>query len=107
MQAIKRRRLGAEAWRGLLAQFVVSGLTVSAFCEREAVSAASFYRWRSQLGTASEEAQRLSVVPMVKRGEAEIGFVDLGALSAADALPSGFELRLDLGGGLMLQLRRG
>ena len=106
MRAIKRRRrLGSEAWRGLLAQFVVSGLTVTAFCEREAVSAASFYRWRSQLGVGSEEATGVSAVPAVVRNKSR--FVDLGALSAADALPSGFELRLDLGGGLMLQLRRG
>lgn len=109
MEAIKRRRrLGTQGWRDLLAQFVVSRLTVSAFCERERVSAASFYRWRSLVGVGSEEARSDSAAPAapaVVRDKRE--FVDLGALSAADVLPSGFELRLDMGGGLLLQLRRG
>jgi len=108
MEGIKRRRrLGVEGWRGLLAQFVVSGLTVSAFCAREAVSAASFYRWRSQFGAESEVAQRLPVVPVVKRGDAKTAFVDLGALGRSDGLSSRFELRLELGGGLVLSLVRG
>jgi hypothetical protein len=34
-------------------------------------------------------------------------FVDIGRLHTADAIPAAFELRLDLGGGLTLQLRRG
>jgi putative transposase len=107
MQAIKRRRLGTDGWQGLLAQFVNSGLTVSAFCAREGVSTASFYRWRSQFGAESEVAQRLSAAPVVKRGDAKTAFVDLGALSRSDALSSRFELRLDLGGGLLLSLVRG
>jgi putative transposase len=107
MQAIKRRRLGTDGWRGLLAQFVNSGLTVSSFCAREGVSAASFYRWRSQLGVESEVVQRLPSAPVVKRGDAQTAFVDLGALGGSEALSSRFELRLELGGGLLLSLVRG
>ncbi len=103
----RRRRLGEAGWRSLLARYSGSGLAVSTFCAREAVSAANFYRWRSQLGVEREDAKRLPVASVVKHDVAKTAFVDLGALSAADALPSGFELRLDLGGGLMLQLRRG
>jgi len=33
-------------WRTLLSRFSDSGLSVSVFCRREAVSTASFYRWR-------------------------------------------------------------
>lgn len=105
MQAIKRRRLGADGWRGLLAQFVNSGLTVSAFCAREAVSAASFYRWRSLLGVPVVGAERVSLSRTASSLKAD--FVELGALGTTDRLSSRFELRLDLGGGLMLQLRRG
>lgn len=104
MQLMKRRRLGAEAWRMLLGRFGASGLTVSAFCAREGVSAASFYRWRSQLGPESEVAQRLPSAPVVKRGAAKTAFVDLGALGRSGALSSRFELRLELGGGLVLSL---
>ena len=107
MQAIKRRRrLGAEAWRGLLARFVVSGLTVTAFCEREAVSAASFYRWRMQLGGQPLATAR-SALPTAVVSRAQTAFVDLGALTQASASSSCFELRLDLGGGLLLSLVRG
>ena len=33
-------------WRALLWRFSASGLGVAVFCDREAVSTASFYRWR-------------------------------------------------------------
>jgi len=42
----KRKRLGEAAWRELLARFAASGLSAAAFCRREAISAASFYRKR-------------------------------------------------------------
>jgi hypothetical protein len=46
MEQIKRRRLGADAWRAILERFSRSDLTVLAFCQQEAVSVASFYLWR-------------------------------------------------------------
>lgn len=61
MQAIKRQRLGVQAWRALLVQFAGSGLTVAAFCRRESIGTASFYRWRSQLGASSADATQLPV----------------------------------------------
>lgn len=48
MQTIRRRRLGAQAWRELLSRFGDSRLTTTAFCRREAVSTAIFYRWRTR-----------------------------------------------------------
>lgn len=105
MQEAKRRRLGRKAWRALLAQFADSGLTVAAFCRREAVGTASFYRWRSQLEPASAVAARSPVAPASPGTTAD--FVDLGPLLTTGSAPARFELRLDLGGGLVLQLRRG
>ena len=103
MQKIKRRRWGAQAWRAMLARFADGGLSVRAFCERESVSTASFYRWRSQLGKVAkaDAAERQLAVPRV-----QAGFVDLGPLIAPPSAPARFELRLDLGGGLLLQLLR-
>lgn len=103
MQGIKRRRLGPKAWRSMLARFADSGLTVAAFCRCEAVSAASFYRWRSQLG-ASADVVPLPVAQASPGAPAE--FVDLGPLVTTVSAPARFDLRLDLGGGLILQLRR-
>ena len=102
MQGIRRQRRSARAWRALLAQFAGSGLTVAAFCRREAVGTASFYRWRSQLGPTSVDAAQLPVASP----DATADFVDLGPLLTTASAPARFELRLDLGGGLVLQLRR-
>ena len=104
MQAIKRRRLGRDGWRDLLAQFEDSGLTVSAFCSRVGVSTASFYRWRSLLGMPVVGAQGESLLRTVAASKA--AFVDLGSLGAREGASSRFELRLDLGGGLLLSLVR-
>ena len=101
MQATRRRRQGAQAWQSMLARFADSGLTVSAFCRREAISAASFYQWRTRLGAQP------SVMPARSEQAAAAGFVDIGTLHTRDPMPAAFELRLELGSGLTLQLRRG
>jgi putative transposase len=92
-------RRNEAQWRSLLSRFSDSGLSVSVFCRREAVSTASFYRWRGVL-EGHEAGEGLAV-------RSEPGFVDLGILtgeSARGAAP--VELRLDLGGGLTLHLVR-
>jgi len=101
MEVMKRRRLSADAWRAVLARFAESGLTVQAFCAREAVGIASLYQWRAKLGGAvGEPKSRATAGESLKTA----GFVDLGTLSAS---VSRVELRLDLGGGVLLHLVRG
>jgi putative transposase len=100
MQQIRRQRLGAEAWRAIMARFAESGLTAAAFCRREAIGAASFYQWRSRLGVVGAVQARADCAMAAD-------FVDIGTLHSTDATPAAFELHLDLGGGLTLQLRRG
>ena len=95
----KRKRLGSAGWQALVVRQVASGLSVAAFCARERVSAASFYQWRARLRADGESG---SATPV--REDAADAFVDLGAL----ALGGGrLALRLDLGGGVLLQLSRG
>jgi hypothetical protein len=97
MEQTKRRRLTVDAWRAVLARFAESGLTVQAFCQREAINVTSFYRWRSMLsGAQAESASHVA--------KTTTGFVELGTLGASG---SRFELRLDLGGGVLLHLVRG
>lgn len=105
MEQMKRRRLDVSEWRAILGRFSRSDLTVRAFCEQESVSAASFYHWRSKL--SGSRARRGAA------SRSSAGFVDLGVLKAPrarDLSPEvsrgGFELRLDLGGGLHLHLVR-
>lgn len=96
----KGARRSRQEWRSLLAKLEGSGLGVGAFCRREAISAASLYRWRNLLneGGAGGEA----VV-----GKRAPAFVDLGTLSSTDARQARIEIKLDLGDGLVLHLVRG
>jgi putative transposase len=99
----KRVRRGREGWQALLAGFEGSGLSAQAFCRRERISSASFYRWRTVLGTGGERRRAVVV-----RGAAP-AFVDAGPLELPRSRPllSGrLDLRLDLGDGLVLHLVR-
>lgn len=95
----KGSRRSRHQWRSLLAKFDGSGLGVDAFCRREAISAASLYRWRTLLSDGREG------------GEAEVSkqapaFVDLGTLTSAGSSRPRLDLKLDLGDGLVLHLVR-
>ena len=95
------QRRSVDSWRRLVARFSGSGLTVAAFCRRESISAASLYGWRALLSGASDSAVVARIAPV---GGARADFVDLGTLAPRS---SRVELRLDLGGGVILQLARG
>jgi hypothetical protein len=62
----------------------------------------TFYGWRSRLRRSAAVAEDRVVVREQNREPA--GFIDLRALSACS---SRCEIRLDLGGGVMLQVVRG
>jgi hypothetical protein len=96
----------ASTWRELVYRQGQSGLTVAAFCEREALSVASFYGWRSKLRQKPDVDSR-PVAVTEKSGAAEMstgGFIDLGALGMRGPR---IEVRLELGGAVALQLVRG
>ena len=86
-------------WQSLLAKFGGCGMGVEAFCQREAISAASFYRWRSRLSHDGDGG-------VVEGGETASAFVDLGTLNCESAPRAQFDLRVDLGDGLVLHLVR-
>jgi putative transposase len=100
MQTTKRR--SAQVWREAVRRFAQSGLAEEAFCEREGLGLKLFHRWRSKRGIAApraviEKAARVSPSPTA-------GFVDLGSLKDSG---SRLEMRLDLGGGVLLHVVRG
>jgi len=86
-------------WRGLLSRFAGSGLGVEAFCRREAISAASFYRWRGLLGERHFDAEEV-------HHQLSPAFVDLGALNCTSLPRPRLDLKLDLGDGLVVHLVR-
>ncbi len=102
MSGIRRERRSVEEWRALLTRFASSGQAVSAFCQVESISPASFYRWRSLLGTEAGDVPMAGALPLATT---PAGFVDLGQLVPPLSSPT-FELDLDLGGGVRLHLVR-
>jgi putative transposase len=96
----KWSRRSQNEWQSLLAKFDVSSMGVGAFCQREAISEASFYRWRRLLGNASDGAK------VVGSDTAPPAFVDLGTLNGQSGPRPQLDLRLDLGDGLVLHLVR-
>ncbi len=101
MEKVRRRRYGAETWQKILGRFEESGLDAPAFCTRERVSMPSFRRWQKRLGGESDRAVVARAAEMAGK---PAGFIDLGDLRAGDAR---FEVRLELGGGIVLSLARG
>lgn len=96
-------------WHSLLTQYAASDLSVRAFCQREAISPSSFYAWRTRLALRDATSSNAFI---------DGGFLNLSVtdqsnhpLAAPPAQPSHavmptFELKLDLGGGLLLHLVR-
>jgi len=111
-QGNKRRRLSARTWRELLTRFDAAGVTVEAFCQGEGLSRSSFNRWRSRL-QARPGGVMLGPPTGGDRASSSSPFVDLGPLSVTDAMvptaltaPVTLDLRLELGGGIVLHLQR-
>ncbi|HEV8695830.1 MAG TPA: transposase [Lysobacter sp.] len=110
MEGIKRRRLSAEAWQELFRRHADGGEPIGTFCQREGVSTHSYRRWKLRLG---EQTSAAACTPVPAGKSTQVGpmaaapFVDLGALSTASPAEGRLELRLDLGGGMILHLVRG
>lgn len=106
MSERRRQQLDADTWCEVMRRFDTAGATVSEFCAREGLSESSFYRRRARMGSfgsvAAGPAQRTLAAP-----PAAASFIDLGSLGGArrDGGNS-LELRLDLGGGVVLQIVR-
>ena len=105
-----------SAWRERFVRYARSKQTVEAFCLSEAVSVASFYGWRTRLRNG-----RGNVLPAPRTVPlpAASPFIDLGSVStgsirttasrhapASDYAPTTINLRLDLGGGVVLHIAR-
>jgi hypothetical protein len=86
-------------WRETITRQEGSGLSVAAFCRKERINAWTLYGWRSRLRGVRDKTVSEPLPVRAPSG----GFIDLGALREGDA---GWEIRLELGGGVVLQLRR-
>lgn len=100
MEEVKRGHRDSEGWREVLKRFATAGESVNAFCRREGLCANSFRRWRGRLAGPTLEAKPSA-------GAVQPDFVDLGSLGPASGKAARLELKVDLGGGVMLHLVRG
>ena len=98
-------------WRAVMSRFAGAGVSVSAFCRGESIPTQTFYYWRARLRPAQSAgvASKRAITPSPSAPPR--GFVDLGVLPSIDpaaCVGSGaLEIRLDLGAGVVLQIRRG
>jgi len=98
-------------WRDRFARHAVSKQSTEAFCRSESVSSALFYHWRKRLGIKAASSALAPRTPSAT-------FIDLGAVNdpaadaalkiiTNDAIPrTGIELRIELGGGMVLTIVR-
>ena len=102
MEQAKLGHRDEATWREIFARHAASGLLTSQFCRQEGLNPGIFRRWRTKLESpAGSQAKRIESARGVKAAQS---FVDLGALEAGS---SRCEIRLELGGGVVLSLVRG
>jgi hypothetical protein len=98
----RRIRRGTAGWLKIFSRQSSSGLSVPEFCRREGINASLFRRWQSRLKD-SETERRVAARPD-PAAEVPAPFIDLGDLRSGGPR---FEVRLDLGGGMVLSIARG
>jgi hypothetical protein len=98
----KRIRRGEAGWKQLFCLQSSSGLSVPEFCRREGVNASLFRRWRSVLKDSEGDWRVISQTQPIAEGPKP--FIDLGDFRSASRR---FEVRLELGAGVILSIARG
>ena len=115
--ATTARELRVKQWRDEQQRQEKSGLSVTTFCRREGVAESTFYRRATRLGNGKRKARGLGT-PLVAKERGR--FIDAGPMviaapggpvvgarcEAAGVPAAGVEVRLELGGGLVLYVRR-
>ena len=100
----------AALWRERMAQHRASGETIAAYCQKHKLGQSTFSYWRHRLGEVGKAAKLVT------------GFVEVGSVKAVRPVtltdarritqapsaqtPSGIEIHLQLGSGVVLRLRR-
>jgi putative transposase len=100
MDQIKRIKRSEATWRELFARHSTSGVSVQDFCRAEGINPGVFRRWRSMLNGGIEGQK----TPSRTVAKAVTPFIDIGAVGAGR---SRMEVRLELGGGVVLTVARG
>jgi transposase-like protein len=94
----KRIRRGTAGWLELFSRQAGSGPPVREICRREGINASLFRRWQSRLAGSGSDGKVTTAVEVAEP------FIDLGDLRTSGQR---LEIRLDLGGGIVLSIARG
>jgi len=98
MEKARRIRRSEATWRELFSRQAASGMVASEFCRREGINKNVFHRARvALLGTGAR-----AVTPVAACAQ-PTPFIDLSALGAPTAR---WEVRLELGQGIVLSVAR-
>ena len=97
--AVVKPQRGIEFWRAALDRHQASGLSQREFCEREGLALSTFALWSRRIRDEGDD-------------DGSMRFVERRALASKVGLSNvsnepGLHVRLDLGGGLVLEIRRG
>ena len=96
MSGIRIRR-SAEQWRSIFANQAASGLSRQAFCDREGIAVSTFSRWRQRLSASNAAEQSTAFIELPRSVDPD----------HSDRSPdAALALRLELGPGVVLELRR-
>lgn len=91
-----------QYWQGVVKAQEASGLTAPRFCQEQGLVLSQFYYWRQRLRQGAEQKvgapSSVATLP---------DFLELGLPSRREAGPQALEIRLDLGAGCTLTIRRG
>jgi len=109
----KWQRRSESVWRALIERQRRSGVSLERFCRSEGVSRSSFARWRGMLSLS--DPRRSSPLSVAKDSDGSVPlersedsrFIDAGMIGGGDRSAEPVEIRLDLGGGVVLTIRRG
>jgi hypothetical protein len=100
-------------WRNRLTRYSTSGRTVRAFCQSESVSTGTFYYWQARLRkrgfvVSAPPVRRRTPATFIDAGAmGKVGIVGHQAATGVNVEPEGgFDIRLELGGGIVLHLAR-
>lgn len=102
MSKVRRTRIrrSVQEWRKILARCERGGQSQREFCKREGLALSTFQWWRRKLGAVRREhehPERAWFVELSDEGADTEGFVPEARV---------WELELELGGGMVLRLRR-
>ena len=101
-----------QTWLEEQQQFVSSGLSAREFCKLHQLSTSTFYKRRERLA-------ELDPRPVTTTGQPAAAFIDAGSIQSfaiaktsvpdehpEPVVPTGVEMRIDLGAGIVLTIKR-